>query len=167
MAGARLAIEVNTYPVAKALAALLARSGDLTPVMEQIGRYFETRTAERFEHERGPGDVAWPKSLRAKLQNGQTLTDTARLRKSITSRATPSSVAVGTNVIYAAIHQFGGTISARSARGLHFVLPGGQHVNVQKVNIPARPFLGIDGTDREEISRIIARDLAKVSGVLQ
>jgi phage gpG-like protein len=62
---------------------------------------------------------------------------------------------VGTNVIYAAIHQFGGTIRPKSKRALRFRM-GGRLFTLSKVSIPARPFLGLTPADRAEIAAIFA-----------
>ena len=63
--------------------------------------------------------------------------------------------AVGTNAKHAATHQFGDqgrTIRARKAKNLRFQV-GGQWVSKKqvKVNIPARPFLGLSDEDMQEI----------------
>ena len=61
--------------------------------------------------------------------------DTGALRSSIqVTSVTPRSVTVGTNLPYAAIHQFGGM----AGRG-------------RKVRIPARPFMGIDERGARQI----------------
>lgn len=160
MAGALLRYTVDDA-VSPAMTELARRLGNLTPVMDEIGGALETSTVLRFERETGPGGAKWPPSLRAQLTGGQTLTDTARLRQSITHRADSDSVAVGTNVIYAAIHQFGGTISAKSARALVFRLADGTTRQVRSVTIPARPFLGVDDDDRAAIADIISDWLAE------
>lgn len=78
----------------------------------------------------------------------------------------------GTNVEYAAIHQFGGrtparTIVPRYGRALFW--PGARHP-VRRVRhpgslIPARPFLGLDDDDRRAITQTISRALRRaVSG---
>ena len=61
----------------------------------------------------------------------------------------------GTNAKHAATHQFGDqgrTIRARKAKNLRFQV-GGQWVSKKqvKVNIPARPFLGLSDEDMQEI----------------
>lgn len=83
-------------------------------------------------------------------KGGKTLQDTGSLRDSIDYATTPDSVMVGsnpdkmgTNKVYAAIHQFGG----KAGRG-------------RKVTIPARPFVGISKEDMEEVQGTIADFLA-------
>jgi phage gpG-like protein len=48
---------------------------------------------------------------------------------------------VGTNLVYAAIHEFGGTIVPRSAKYLHFRTRDGQWHMVKEVHMPPRPYL--------------------------
>lgn len=50
------------------------------------------------------------------------------------------SISVGSNVRYAAIHEYGGEIYPRTAGALHFQVDG-QWVMTQKVVIPKRPWL--------------------------
>ena len=69
--------------------------------------------------------------------------------------ADASGFAVGTNVKHAATHQFGDkgrTIRAKRAKNLRFQV-GGQWISKKKVkvNIPARPFLGLSDEDMQEI----------------
>ena len=112
--------------------------------MDQIGRYLVDSTLRRFERERAPDGSPWLKSARALAEGGRTLTDTGRLRGSIAHTVTDGgrAVEVGSNVLYAAIHQFGG----RAGKGL-------------RATIPARPYLGIDDRDRDAITRIVSRAL--------
>ena len=68
----------------RTMAELLDRTGDLEPLMSQIGAYGEESTVHRFETQRGPDGDRWEPSLRAKQTGGQTLVDSGRLRQSIT-----------------------------------------------------------------------------------
>jgi phage gpG-like protein len=105
---------------------------------------------ERFATATDPKGRPWKPSFRAQLEGGQTLSDTGRLRRSFSVRATgPWGFTVGTNVRYAAPHQFGATIVPRRARYLRFRLAGGRGrrkggkgrwVTAARVDLPARPF---------------------------
>ncbi|AZF88285.1 putative tail completion protein [Meiothermus phage MMP17] len=106
--------------------------------------------ATSFERERDPWDNPWPRSLRAALEGGQTLSDTGRLRRGFTYRANAGGFVVGTNVRYAAIHQYGGIIRPKRAKYLRFRLAGGagrrkggrgRWVQTESVRLPARPFV--------------------------
>jgi len=106
--------------------------------------------AASFAEGRDPWGRPWKKSLRAELEGGQTLSDTGRLRRSFGYGANPSGFSIGTNVRYAATHQYGATIAAKRAPYLKFRLAGGSRkrksgrgrwVQVKSVTIPARPFI--------------------------
>jgi phage gpG-like protein len=73
----------------------------------------------------------------------QGLIDEGRLRASIAATpVTDNEVWIGTNVIYAAIHEFGGVIRAKNAPALFFFWEEkGVFVRTQQVTIPARPYL--------------------------
>jgi phage virion morphogenesis protein len=162
-------ITVDDAEVRAAFANLARAAGDLTPVMADIGAQLVTHVGLRFEAGAGPGNVPWKQSRRAAEQDGRTLVDTARLKQSITFRASATGVDVGTNVQYAAIHQFGGTIRAKTSKGLRFRLPWLRSKTdsgwrtLQSVTLPARPFLGFDEEDREATTAIIAAHLARAT----
>jgi len=108
-------------------------------MMTDIGEVIRFDIEESFEREVSPFGEAWKPSN----NGGKTLNDTGHLGRSFTINATPNSVTVGTNVAYAAIHQFGGIIAAKSSKGLRFKA-GGKWVKKQSVTMPARPFFPID-----------------------
>lgn len=70
------------------------------------------------------------------------LVQSARLKNSVSSAASDTQVAVGTNLVYGPIHQRGG----QAGRG-------------KKVTIPARPFLGVSSGDQREIERLTVKML--------
>ena len=153
---ATLSITLDDLGLGEGLARLLRGTSDLTPLMREIGTVIETSVSERFEQGKGPGGIEWPRSIRVKMQGGQTLVESARLRDSIVSEPDPHGVETGTNVPYAATHQFGAFIEPKSVdtdatSKLAFTLPNGQFVMVDQVEIPARPFLGFDDQDEEDI----------------
>jgi len=84
----------------------------------------------------------WPKSIGAMLRGGKTLVDRSTLRGSISTKSGDNYAAAGTSVKYAAVHQFGATIRAKTARGLRFRI-GQQWVTKRSVVIPPRPFLPV------------------------
>lgn len=159
--GVRIRVEADT--ISPALARLRALAGDLTPVMDEIGDQLVANVLERFRRGVGPDGQAWPRSGRAEEEGGQTLVDAGRLRDSIVSEAGPSSVTVGTNVLYARIHQLGGTIRPKTADRLRFRLAGGQFVAVHSVTLPARPYLGIGAEDRTDIESIALRRIGEIT----
>ena len=68
--------------------------------------------------------------------------DTGRLRQSIgyTVERQAAVAVIGSNVIYAAIHEFGGTIRPKEKAALAFQIDD-RWVVVQSVQMPARPYL--------------------------
>lgn len=163
MAGVR--IELDAREATAALGQIVRRARNPRPAFDQIGSYLVSSVIRRFKTEAGPGGRPWKKSRRALEQGGQTLTDRGRLRASITHNVLSDGVEVGTNVVYAAIHQFGGktkprTIRPKRAKALR--IPGiGFRASVRHPGsrIPARPFLGLDERDERAISRIVDRYL--------
>lgn len=153
MAGADLSMRVAGSAALDArLAALAAANGDLSDLMDGLGLYLESSTIERFDTETAPDGSGWTPSRRAREQGGKTLTDSARLKLSISHRSSATDAEVGTNVIYAAIHQYGGTIRPKNGEFLTFALPGGLGLRrVREVIMPARPFLGISDEDEQEL----------------
>jgi phage virion morphogenesis protein len=147
----RIEIAAQDAAARGSLAALA--DADLTGLMDLIGAALVASTQQRFEDQRSPAGVPWRRSARAASVGGQTLVDSGRLRASITHRPSRDRVEVGTNVLYAATHQFGATIRARTARGLRFRI-GDAWRTARAVTIPARPFLGLDQADRDEIAAI-------------
>ena len=89
-----------------------------------------------------------------------TLTKAGHLSGSISARHGPDFAEWGVNRIYAAIHQFGGTIRPKNSKALRFALAGGGFATVKSVTMPARPFLGLSDDDKADIADLIARRLA-------
>ncbi|MEX2450913.1 MAG: phage virion morphogenesis protein [Rhodospirillales bacterium] len=133
------------------LNALMAAAVNTRPLMDEIGAYGEFSTRERFEKQHDPDGKPWKPNRRG----GQILTDTARLRDSITHDAGDTYASWGTNVIYAGVHQEGAVIEPKNADRLAFRI-GSQLIFAKRVEIPARPFLGLSNDDENEISRIAA-----------
>jgi len=157
-----LEIKVEDEEVRQALLRAMKKLGDLSPLMKDFGERMKRSVVQNFIQGGRPEKwkplktstlVSWAMRKRS-LWGGGTLTrygaraisgrkpliDTGRLMKSITYRAGKDEVRIGTNVIYAAIHQFGG----KAGRG-------------RKVKIPARPFLLIQDEDKDYILRVTKR----------
>ena len=134
---------------------------DFTPAMGAIADYMRSTTLERFETETGPDGKRWKPSQRAINDGGLTLTDSGALRLSIGAESDATSAVAGTNLIYAAIHQFGGTIRAKpGAGGRRGALrtPFGPRGSV---TMPARPFLGFSPEDVTEIETVLTQHIQK------
>ena len=97
------------------------------------------------------------------------LHDTGRLASSITQQFDANSASVGTNVVYAAIHQFGGrtkphVIRPKNAKALATPYGPRKSVNHPGSEIPARPFLTISPAGEGKILRAGEAYLAGVIG---
>ena len=131
-------------------ALLRARVADMAAVLrkdpqvafDEAGQILVASTVLRFERGTGPDGEPWKPSRRALEEGGQTLVDSARLRNSMTHVASADGVDVGTNVVYAAIHQFGSGDLEKPK------------------NIPSRPFLGLDDDDADAVLGVFRRRLA-------
>ena len=155
--GLSLTIDLKDLPALNSrLVAARRRGEDMTVLMERIGFYGENSTKLRFEDEKAPDGSQWQQSARAKAEGGKTLTQSAQLRESISSEAGRFSAVWGTNKIYAAIHQFGGTIRARPGGKLRFEIPGVGLMFANEVTMPARPYIGFNREDELEILDIAA-----------
>lgn len=84
-------------------------------------------------------------AAKVNVRNNFNRDPTGNLMNSINTRvmstkANAVTVAVGTNVIYAAIHEFGGTIKAKNKPFLAFVIDG-KFIMTKSVYIPPRPYM--------------------------
>lgn len=131
------------------------KEADFAKATPAIAEALRTSTLERFKSAKDPEGKRWETSRRVNEIGGTTLSDKGSLKKSIKAKSDSKSVAVGTNLKYAATHQFGDKnrlIRAKGRGSLRFRY-GGQWVVVKavKVTIPARPYLGINEDDIKEI----------------
>jgi len=164
MAGARVETTIDDAALRALLARLSAAAEDQTRGWDMVGAALVSNVQERFEGGQGPGRSPWPQSLRAKLEGGKTLIDSNRLASSVTHEPSARGVMHGTNLIYAAVHQFGTTIRPRSGERLAFRLADGGFVQPREVTIPARPFLGIDDEQEGIVGAELEAWLAEVAG---
>ena len=79
------------------------------------------------------------------------------LARSVTFAVEPSLVRIGTNLIYARIHQLGGVILPKARKFLRFPIGGGKFMFAKKVTMPARPYLVLRPEDPQRLAES-ARD---------
>lgn len=70
------------------------------------------------------------------------------------------SVTVGTDLEYAAAHEFGAVIRPRNARFLHFFVDGHEVFTKGPVEIPARPFLRPAADERGQAAAAVVGRVA-------
>jgi len=168
--------------VRAALRRLLDATGDLSPVMREIGEALVDSTRRRFQAGRAPDGTAWAqnspvtvehflrrysgarrKDGRGLTKKGQQLAGSKRpligeslaLSTQIAYRASALAVEVGSPMVYAAVQQFGAAQGAfgRTRRGAP--IPWG--------TIPARPFLGLSSDDTSVILELISDHLRRTA----
>lgn len=143
---------------------LIAGLADMTPVMRAIAGTLMDQTEENFARQGRPAWLGIQPNPRR--QGGKILQDTGRLAASITPSHGPDFAQIGTNVVYARIHQLGGqtkphVIRAKRAKALAFGGIFRKSVNHPGSHIPARPFLPItaDGQLQPEAHDAIMEDV--------
>ena len=148
MSGFSVHINVEGLGLAEAaLRGIRERAKDLTVPLRAGGFHMLRSIRENFRA--GGRPTRWKPlasaTLKAKAPKTKLLVDTGRLMGSITFRAERDELAVGSNVIYARIHQLGG----RAGQG-------------HATRIPARPYLvfqSASGGDVEVIGRLVGEHL--------
>lgn len=151
---ATIELKLEHNKALKVFTDLAAAGADLSPVMREIAGMLADASEQAFANESDPNTgEAWKpltESHKARRQEkgytGPILQMTGSLAASIQSDWGRDFAQVGSNKIYAAIHQHGGTSDMRSANAA----------------IPGRPFLGAGDDDREEIMEVLTRHLSDV-----
>lgn len=167
-------------------------NADRQRVLRAVGQALIVNIRRGMEAERSPEGYPWtplkPSTVRQRKGDAHPiLQQSGRLKKSITMRQTSESVIVGTNLIYAPVHQFGAEIRKKAgATKLHFrrITRGskkgqvrftrasdrravfGMAAGAHTVQIPARPFLfqkdgDIPAAWKAAVVRIVSRYLEK------
>jgi phage gpG-like protein len=143
-------------------------TGNLKPANQDVGESGLNFIQSYFDQEREPSGAPWqavaPETLKRKRKKRfrlKTLQQRGILVRSMRYAATASSLVVGTNIDYAAIHQFGGTISrqggarrqnfrigrngrSRFARASRANFQQEVQVGAYTINMPQRKFLNLD-----------------------
>ncbi|WP_296639304.1 phage virion morphogenesis protein [Roseinatronobacter sp.] len=129
---------------------------DIEDLADRAGIILESSTQDRIASEKvAPDGTPWePWSDRyAKTRKGNhSLLVSSGLENSLLgatqSYTTGTTVRVGNNLVYGAIHQMGGEIENAWGRGI-------------SVTMPARPYLGLSAADRDAIEALIADTLTE------
>ena len=135
----RIKIDVVSVSLDKALKELQNKVDDKRPLMRQIAGDLLDAVEENFEQQGRPRWKALSESTIKQRRRrgtfpGKILQESGGLAASVTESDDENSAEVGTNKVYAAIHQFGG----QAGRG-------------KSVTIPARPFLSVTDEDLGDI----------------
>lgn len=155
--------EVDNERALSAIARAVRAAAEPAALMVSIAGVMKDAVEENFAQQ---GRPKW-QGLKAPGRDGMILQDTARLATSITSASDAASAQVGTNVAYAAIHQFGGktrphVIRPRNKKALAFGGRVVKQVNHPGSDIPARPFLVLADEDMDRIEETAEDYLSRV-----
>ena len=153
----KIDIKIKDQSALRALNLLVRRGDDLSPAMQAIAGVLADNIEEAFQSEQSPEGSVWSplsdttikRRVKFSYWPGQKLQQTGRLANSITSSFGRDYAIAGTNVIYAATHQFGAKKGSFGSDRHGRPIPWG--------DIPARPFLGLSDEGIHEIEKIIAR----------
>lgn len=157
MSGVSISVTIQDRAVQEAFRTLAFRMGNTQPVMAAIGTELVASTHMRFVTQTDPEGNAWQAlntAYAATKRNTRILTESGRLRDSINAQAGQDEVRVGTNVIYARVHQEGATIRPKDASALVFFI-GGDLIKAKSVTLPARLYLGISAEDETSVAEIV------------
>jgi phage virion morphogenesis protein len=182
MAAEGIRIVVTEETISAALSRVDRVADNPGAIMSDISGYLVTSTQRHFERETGP-DGKWPKlsarTAAKRVGRGRRrgyenmLRVTNRLYSSIVGDSTATEAIVGSNAIYAALQNLGGTIQiperqqdihlGRTNRGKRFVKASARRketrrvsIKAHQVTVPARTFLYLSDEDVQEIERIVA-----------
>lgn len=193
--GELVKISISDEALRAALGRLIASLADTTPTMRDLSEIMIDASARAFDKTADPvtGTPWQPLSAsrqRQRAHKGRSianmLQDGGWLVGSIARPSGPGAVReigpdhalVGTDVPYAAIHQFGGTIKREAApmtvrlrkKNGRIQFAKNKHKRVRIVDtvrkaytitIPARPFIGVSPTDIQDMLDTITRNLQK------
>jgi phage gpG-like protein len=142
--------------ISPALARLIVQVKDRRPVLEAMGTQLVTITKKAF-NDASLRAATWPPKRDG---SAATLKKTGALWQSIRiTEITATSVTVGSDRKYAAIHQLGGEITPKAAKALRF-FSGGRWWTVKKVTMPARPFFPFLGGQMTALAAKKVEDIA-------
>lgn len=141
-------IEFNIQDALDALIKIESNLDDMHGLFSHIGEILLDIHEARFNAQESPDGVHWqslsPWYQESKpKQKDKILTLDGTLRSTLRWQIEGNTLLFGTNLVYGAIHQYGGTIKPVTAKALNV---GGRPV--KQVVIPARPWLGVSAQDK-------------------
>lgn len=179
MVGVLMKLSLKDLGAGKAVKQLAENISRPQKMLSKMGMVMISSIQQNFIAQGRP--VPWERSQRAIDEHGKTLRDTGRLMNSITMKVYENHVKVGTNVIYAAIHHFGGTISkdvlvkahvryykniksSLTTRNPTLSTVVKEHGMKMNLTIPKRPFMLLQDSDWEIIKQIGYDHLIPIQG---
>lgn len=112
MAGSNISIDASgANAIAEVIEQLVQQGQNLKPALAQIGEYMVEATQARFQLELAPDGSLWdplaPETIRRKNGDTRILRQSSTLVDTILYDASDDTLLVGSNMEYAATHQFG------------------------------------------------------------
>ncbi len=172
-------IKIDDSELDTVLGNIVARSSSKRQALKTIGAIGRESVRRNFRE--GGRPQKWTPSKRVEGKRGQTLRKTGRLQNSIAASVGSESVIIGTNVVYAAVHNFGakkfsfGTVVTKvsahrrkyrgrnikngrrkTASGIVFVRAHTRKMKLPWGDIPARRFMMLQRRDLLEIEGALA-----------
>ncbi|STZ76067.1 phage virion morphogenesis protein [Bergeriella denitrificans] len=136
-------ISLDADKLEHGLSQLLKNATDTRPMMRGLAAEMASLTEDNFDSESW-GGTKWKQSRRAAAEGGKTLQKDGQLAASISTQTGNGFARIGSNKPYAAIHHMGGTVKAKNKP--YLMVPVGKGFRkVKQVDIPARPYLPING----------------------
>lgn len=148
MAGARIEVNLSGSEAAtKRLQQLIDKGEKLGPLMNDIGEMLLFSHNQRNAQGIAPDGTPWePLSATTQALKPRHKTTPLRLNdillKQLLYQADDTGLELGSNMVYAAMQQFGGTTSPRSM--------------IPNRDIPAREFLGLSDADEQAVLDMVA-----------
>lgn len=128
--------------IANALNRLIKNTADTSPALREIGEHLLESTQQRFKEMETPDGEAWeelaPGTIKKKKRVDRILTESGTLADTLNYQLGNDQLLFGSNMEYAATHQFGR----------------------DSANIPAREFLGFSDEDEDEILALFHHHLS-------
>ena len=139
MAGSFIKVELtNEKPLINLLTSYIKQGQSLEPALAEIGEYLIESHQERFQLEVEPDGTPWeplsPKTIKQKGGDDRILQSSDTMRDQLAYQLSGNELEFGSNLEYAATHQFG-----READG-----------------IVARPFIGLATGQWNDVDEIVA-----------
>jgi phage virion morphogenesis protein len=143
MAGGFVSVDVTgSSSIVNAFNRLIKNIDDTSPALIEIGEHLLDSTQKRFEEMKTPGGDSWeelaPATIKQKKRTDRILRETGTLADTLNYQLGNDQLRFGSNLEYAATHQFGR----------------------DNANIPAREFLGFSEQDEDEILAIFHQYLS-------
>ena len=143
MPGGFVSVDVTgSSSIANAFNRLIKNINDTSPALREIGEHLTESTQQRFVDMVSPDGEAWeelaPETIKKKKRVDRILTESGTLADTLNYQLGNDQLLFGSNMEYAASHQFGR----------------------DSANIPAREFLGFSEQDEDEILALFHRHLS-------